>query len=103
MALGVLSPELMPGGSGVPLIENIARYAADKPDAPAYTFVDYSQSPDGVKNPVTWGETYDWARAVAVRLCASAGRGERAALLLPQSLEYMMSMFGCMYSGVIAV
>ncbi|MQY05534.1 fatty acyl-AMP ligase [Actinomadura macrotermitis] len=104
MALGSLLPELRPGGSGrTPLVERLARWAADKPDAPAWTFVDYSADPAGRKTTLTWSETDRRARATAVRLRRSAGPGDRAALLLPQSLDYMMAMLGAMYSHVVAV
>ncbi|GAA4087486.1 fatty acyl-AMP ligase [Actinomadura miaoliensis] len=104
MALGSLLPELAPGGSGrTPLIERVARWAADKPDAPAFTFVDYSLDPAGVQVTATWADTHRRARAMATRLRAAAEPGERAALLLPQTLDYMMTMLGAMYSHVVAV
>ncbi|NKZ08087.1 fatty acyl-AMP ligase [Actinomadura latina] len=104
MALGSLLPELLPGGSGrTPLIERVARWAEEKPDAPAYTFVDYSADPAGAHITVSWAETDRRARAVAATLRQVTGPGERAALLLPQTLEYMMTMLGAMYAHVIAV
>ncbi|MBX6768184.1 MAG: fatty acyl-AMP ligase, partial [Actinomadura rubrobrunea] len=104
MALGSLLPELAPGGSGrTPLIERVARWAAERPDDPAYTFVDYSADPAGVKITASWAETHRRARAMAVRLRATAEPGERAALLLPQTLDYMMTMLGAMYARVVAV
>ncbi|WP_030163564.1 fatty acyl-AMP ligase [Spirillospora albida] len=104
MALGSLLPELLPGGSGrTPLIERIARWAEEKPEAPAYTFVDYSIDPAGVKITADWAETHLRARATAARLRQVAAPGDRAALLLPQTLEYMMTMLGAMYAHVVAV
>lgn len=104
MALGSLLPELLPGGSGrTPLIERAARWAREKPDAPAYTFVDYSADPAGAHLTLSWAETDRRARAMAVTLRQVTGPGERAALLLPQTLEYMMTMLGALYSHVIAV
>ncbi|MEU5989869.1 fatty acyl-AMP ligase [Spirillospora sp. NPDC047418] len=104
MALGSLLPELLPGGSGrTPLIERVARWAREKPDAPAYTFVDYSADPAGAHVTVGWAETDRRARAVAATLRQVSGPGERAALLLPQTLEYMMTMLGAMYAHVVAV
>ncbi len=104
MALGSLLPDLLPGGSGrTPLIERVARWAKEKPDAPAYTFVDYSTDPSGVHITATWAETDRRARATAATLRQVTGPGERAALLLPQTLEYMMTMLGAMHAHVIAV
>lgn len=103
MALGALLPELAEGAVRTPLIELVTRWAAEKPEAPAFTFVDYSADPRGAWSTLTWGEACRRSRAMAVRLRQTAERGDRAALLLPQRLEYMTSMFGCMYSHVIAV
>ncbi|MFG1858607.1 fatty acyl-AMP ligase [Actinomadura geliboluensis] len=104
MALGSLLPELLPGGSGrTPLIERVARWAREKPDAPAYTFVDYSADPAGAHVTASWAETDRRARAMAATLRQVTGPGERAALLLPQTLEYMMTMLGAMHAHVIAV
>ncbi|MFB4301200.1 fatty acyl-AMP ligase [Actinomadura sp. NTSP31] len=104
MALGSLLPELLPGGSGrTPLIERVARWAREKPDAPAFTFVDYSLDPAGRHITLNWAEADRRARATAVALRQVTGPGERAALLLPQTLEYMMTMLGAMYAHVVAV
>jgi fatty acid CoA ligase FadD32 len=103
MALGSLLPELVGGPGRSPLIELVGTWATEKPDAPAFTFVDYSADPGGLKITVDWAETHRRARAMAVRLRQSAEPGDRVALLLPQSLEYMMTMLGAMYSHVIAV
>ncbi|MFC4909016.1 fatty acyl-AMP ligase [Actinomadura gamaensis] len=104
MALGSLLPELAPGGSGrVPLVQRVARWAREKPDAPAWTFVEYSADPSGTQTTLTWAETDRRARATAARLRRAARPGDRAALLLPQNLDYMMTMLGAMYAHVVAV
>ncbi|HEX2316441.1 MAG TPA: fatty acyl-AMP ligase [Thermomonospora sp.] len=104
MALGALLAELSAEGPGRrPLIELVARWAREKPDAPAFTFVDFSLDPQGAEITLSWAETDRRARATAVALRAAAGPGERAALLLPQRHEYMMTMLGAMYARVVAV
>ncbi|MFC4054369.1 fatty acyl-AMP ligase [Actinomadura syzygii] len=104
MALGSLLPDLLPGASGrTPLIERVARWSRERPDDPAYTFVDYSVNPSGVHVTLSWAETDRRARATAVALRQVTGPGERAALLLPQTLEYMMAMLGAMHAHVVAV
>src|SRR3982074_2320229 len=85
MALGSLLPELSEGASRTPLIELVSRWAAEKPDAPAFTYVDYSADPKGVKTSASWGEMYRRARAMAARLRQTAEPGDRAVLLLPQT------------------
>ncbi|WP_242883343.1 fatty acyl-AMP ligase [Actinomadura litoris] len=104
MALGSLLPELLPGGAErTPLIERLARWARDRPDAPAFTFVDYALDPSGAARTLSWAEAERRARATAAGLRRAAGPGERAALLLPQSLEYVTAMLGALYAHVIAV
>jgi acyl-CoA synthetase (AMP-forming)/AMP-acid ligase II len=104
MALGSLLPELQPGGTGLtPLIERVGRWAERKPDAPAFTFVDYSLDPAGAQITLTWAEADRRARGLAARLRESAEPGERVALLLPQTLDYMMTMLGAMYARAVAV
>ncbi|MBW8482978.1 fatty acyl-AMP ligase [Actinomadura parmotrematis] len=104
MALGSLLPELQPGGAGrVPLIERLPRWAAERAGDPAWTFVDYSADPAGVHITLTWAEADRRARAMAVRLRQVAEPGDRAALLLPQTLDYMVTMLGALYSHVVAV
>jgi acyl-CoA synthetase (AMP-forming)/AMP-acid ligase II len=103
MALGALLPELAEGAPRTPLIDLVTRWGREKPDAPAFTFVDYSSDPKGVKDTITWGETFHRARTLAIALRRHAQPGDRAALLLPQRHEYLLSMLACMYAHVIAV
>ncbi|QXJ23204.1 fatty acyl-AMP ligase [Actinomadura graeca] len=104
MALGSLLPELLPGGSGrTPLIGRLAGWARERPGAPAFTFADYSLDPSGAKTTLGWAEADRRARAMAAALRRVAGPGERAALLLPQSLDYVTAMLGALYARVVAV
>jgi fatty acid CoA ligase FadD32 len=103
MALGSLLSELAEDAPRSTLIELVATWAVQKPDAPAYTFVDYSADPRGLKVTYSWAETYRRSRAMAVRLRHSAEPGDRVALLLPQGLDYMTTMLAAMWSRVIAV
>ncbi|GAA2782832.1 fatty acyl-AMP ligase [Nonomuraea dietziae] len=83
------------------LIGRIARWAREIPDAPAYTFADYLG--DGRKHTLTWKQIDRRARALAVRLREVCEPGDRAAILAPQSLEYVVAMLGAMYARVVAV
>src|SRR3954469_2654801 len=99
MALGSLRPEL----SRRPLAELAAVYAVEKPNEAAFSFVDYSTDRNGAKITLDWAEPWRRSRAVAVALRRIAEPGDRAAMLLPQSLEYIISMIGAMSSQVVAV
>ncbi|GGS72368.1 fatty-acid--CoA ligase [Planobispora rosea] len=86
-----------------PLILRVARWAREIPDAPAYTFVDYADSAEGARHTLTWAGADLRARALAVRLREVARPGERAAILAPQGLDYVVAMLATMYARVIAV
>ncbi|MFI7148284.1 fatty acyl-AMP ligase [Nonomuraea sp. NPDC050022] len=83
------------------LIERVARWAREIPDAPAYTFVDYLG--DGSRETLTWARADLKARALAVRLREVAGPGDRVAILAPQGLPYVVAMLGALYAGIVAV
>ena len=52
---------------------------------------------------LTYGELYQAARALAARLSTRAQRGDRALLVFPPGLEFVVAFFGCLLAGVIAV
>lgn len=101
MALGGHS--LDPSALERPLIDLVARWAAELPAEPAFTYVDYGTDADGEHKVLTWAQTHRRARAMAAALREVAEPGERVALLAPQGLEYIVTMIGAMYARVIAV
>jgi len=60
---------------------------------------------DGEKQElhITYAELDKRARVIAVKLRDLNLQGERAVLLYPQGLDYILAFFGCLYAGVIAV
>ncbi|HAC65233.1 MAG TPA: AMP-dependent synthetase, partial [Cyanothece sp. UBA12306] len=82
------------------LIELLQLRATQTPDGHAYTFLI-----DGKKEtpPLTYAELDRQARAIAALLQQYQGKGERALLLYPQSLEVIAAFCGCLYAGVIAI
>ncbi|CBL45095.1 Non-ribosomal peptide synthetase modules and related proteins [gamma proteobacterium HdN1] len=74
--------------------------AAAHPDKLAYTFL-----PDGEEAGVdiTYGELATRARAVAATLLTKGAAGDRALMLFPSSLEFVVGFFGCLYAGIAAV
>jgi acyl-CoA synthetase (AMP-forming)/AMP-acid ligase II len=87
------------------LVSGIRELAATAGDRPAYTFVDYSAdlSGPGRKRIMTWAEVDSRARALAATLRRRVPAGERAAVLAPQGLEYVVAMLGAFYARVVAV
>ncbi|TMR91861.1 fatty acyl-AMP ligase [Nonomuraea basaltis] len=83
------------------LIAQVARWAREVPDAPAYTFADYLG--DGSRRTYTWGQGDLKARALAVRLRELARPGDRAAVLAPSGLDYVVAVLGAMYARLVAV
>ncbi|MEV0614520.1 fatty acyl-AMP ligase [Nonomuraea sp. NPDC050404] len=83
------------------VIAQVARWAGEIPQAPAYTFVDHLGG--GSRHTLTWGGADLRARALAVRLRELAGPGERVAVLVPQGLDYVVAMLGTMYARLVAV
>lgn len=80
------------------LLEILANAAAESPDTLAYTFL----NDDGYQT-LNYAELDHKAKAVAASLQQHPCRGERAMLLLPPGLDYIIALFGCLYAGMIPV
>ena len=74
--------------------------AAERPNDPGYIFL-----PDrgGERHQITYAELYRRARALALRLAVHGKRGDRAVLLFPPGLDFVVAFFGCLFAGIIAV
>jgi long chain fatty acid CoA FadD26 len=83
--------------------ELIERRAAEQPDDIAYTFYDYESDPAGVAEHLTWSELRDRVEVVAEALARLGAPGERAVVLAPQGLEYVVGFLGAIRAGFIAV
>lgn len=82
-------------------IVEILRYRAElQPEGIGYTFL-----VDGESEEVrlSYGELDFLARAIAAHLQSLAAPGERALLLYPPGLEYIIVFFACLYAGIVAV
>jgi long chain fatty acid CoA FadD26 len=87
--------------SSVP--ELVRKRARTQPDTVAFTFVDYEVDPAGLAESITWAQTYRRAQAVAEELLRIGKPGDRAAILAPQGLEYIVAFLGSLHAGFIAV
>ncbi len=74
-----------------------------QPDAVAYTFIDYEADPNGTSETLTWGQVHQRVQAIAEELLVRGSSGDRAAILAPQGLEYIVAFLGALYAGFIAV
>jgi long-chain fatty acid adenylase/transferase FadD26 len=77
--------------------------ADQQPDAVAFTFIDYGQDPNGFAENLTWSQVSQRARIIAEELALCGSPGDRAAILAPQGLEYVVAFLGALQAGFIAV
>lgn len=77
--------------------------ASLQPNDKAFTFVDYDQDWDGVEETLTWGQLYRRTVNMAKALQQSGSPGDRAVILAPQGLDYIVAFLGAMEAGQIAV
>jgi long chain fatty acid CoA FadD26 len=81
----------------------LAERARRQPDDVAYTFIDYEVDSGGFAESLTWSQLDRRARGLARELLLCGSVGDRAAILAPQGLEYIVGFFGAMRAGFIAV
>jgi acyl-CoA synthetase (AMP-forming)/AMP-acid ligase II len=85
------------------LTEALGKRAALHRDGTAYTFLTFGEPGTIHETPLTYGELDHRARCVAAGLLARVTAGDRALLLYPPGVDYLIAFFGCLYAGVIAV
>ncbi|MCV7099240.1 type I polyketide synthase [Mycobacterium palustre] len=73
------------------------------PDESAFTFLDYERDRAGVAESLTWSQLYLRTQNVAQALSACGSTGDRAVILAPQGLEYVLAFLGALQAGQIAV
>ncbi|MBN6036640.1 fatty acyl-AMP ligase [Amycolatopsis sp. 195334CR] len=78
-------------------------WAARHGDEIAVTFLDYRTSEDGRAAFLTWHELDDRVSAVAARALELAAPGDRAAVLVEQSADYVVAFLGAIRAGLVAV
>lgn len=77
--------------------------ASFQPDDTAFTFIDYEQDWAGVPETLTWLQLYRCALNVASELRTCAAVGDRALILAPQGLDYIVAFFGALQAGIVPV
>jgi acyl-CoA synthetase (AMP-forming)/AMP-acid ligase II len=82
------------------LVDVLAHRAATQPDDRAYLFL----SDQGAEEAsLTYAELLARASALAARIAPVAAPGDRALLVFPSGLEFVVALFGCFIARVIAV
>jgi acyl-CoA synthetase (AMP-forming)/AMP-acid ligase II len=82
------------------LVELLAKRAESQPDARAYVFLSDRGTEEAA---ITFRQLHDAANALATRLSGIARPGERALLVFPPGLEFIVAFFGCLIARIIAV
>jgi long chain fatty acid CoA FadD26 len=81
----------------------LQKQARQRPDAQAFTFIDYELDPAGYFESLTWCQVQQRVRIVAQEVVACGSPGDRVAILAPQGLDYIIGFLGAMAAGVVAV
>ena len=79
------------------LLDDRAQKQADKI---AYIFLNNGETESAT---LTYQQLQQQARAIAAQLQQKLSPGERALLLYPSGLEFIVAFFGCLYADIIAV
>jgi len=77
--------------------------ASQQPDEMAFTFIDYELDPAGFAESLTWSQLHHRVLVVAEELRVCGSSGDRAAILAPQGLDYIVAFLGALQAGFIAV
>ena len=90
----------MPNASVVALLRERAGL---QPDDVAFRYSDYEHDWAGVTETLTWAQLYQRTLNVAHELKRHGAVGDRAVILAPQGLAYIVAFLGAMQAGLIAV
>lgn len=87
--------------SSIPAV--LRERASLQPNDTAFTFLDYDHDWDGVATTLTWSQLYRRVLNLGAQLGAQGSPGDRALILAPQGLEYIVGFLGALQAGLIAV
>lgn len=85
----------------VPIL--LREHARLRPDAEAFTFVDYDVDPAGYRETLTWSLLHQRVQAVAQELVPCGSPGDRIAIVAPHTLEYVIGFLAALEAGFVAV
>ncbi|KUH82446.1 MULTISPECIES: AMP-binding protein [unclassified Mycobacterium] len=77
--------------------------ASLRPDEVAFTFTAYDHDPAGISERLTWSQLARRTMNVAREIRSYGSTGDRATILAPQGLEYILAFLGAMQAGLVAV
>lgn len=77
--------------------------AGSTPDDRAFIFTDYDRDPNGIVETLTWSQVYRRTLNMAEQVSQYGSPGDRALIVAPQGLPYIVAFLGAMQAGFIAV
>jgi fatty acid CoA ligase FadD21 len=77
--------------------------ASVQPHDSAFTYTDYEQDWAGVSETLSWAQVYQRALNIAHEVKRHGSVGDRAVILAPQGLAYIVAFLGAIQAGLIAV
>ncbi|HEX2284195.1 MAG TPA: AMP-binding protein [Mycobacterium sp.] len=86
-----------------PILSMLHGRASLRPDDVAFTFTDYADDSAGVAESVTWSQLARRTMNVAREIRLHGSVGDRAVVLAPQSVDYILGFLGSMQAGLVAV
>ncbi|BBY58772.1 AMP-binding protein [Mycolicibacterium sarraceniae] len=89
--------------SNVSVLSVLRERAGLTPDDVAFTFTDYDRDWNGVAESLTWSQVYRRTLNVAHEVGQHGAPGDRALIIAPQGLAYIVAFLGAMQAGFIAV
>ena len=87
--------------SSIPAV--LRERASLQPNETAFTFTNYEQDWDGVAETLTWAQLYKRTVNFAEEVVPVTNPGDRAVIVAPQGLEYLIAFLGSMQAGLVAV
>lgn len=85
------------------ILSMLRERAGLQPDDTAFTFTDFDKDWAGVAESLTWAQAYRRTVNVAIEVAKHGSVGDRAVILAPQGLDYIVAFLGAMQAGLIAV
>lgn len=87
--------------SSIPAV--LRERASLQPNDIAFTFTDYDHDWDGIETSLTWAQLHRRTVNMAEELRNHAATGDRALIMAPQGLDYVVAFLGALQAGIIAV
>ena len=85
------------------VLSTLRERAGLQPEDVVFTYTDYDSDWDGVAEDVTWSQLYRRVQNLAHEVNAIGEAGDRAVILAPQGLDYIVAFLGSMLASRIAV